>query len=110
MATEEQVQEHVAGAHERPHPGPAAYVKVAAVLAVVTLIEVGAYYVTQIPDGILAASLLVMMVIKFALVGLWFMHLRFDSPLFRRFFVGGIILALGIYTVVLVTFGLLIGG
>jgi caa(3)-type oxidase subunit IV len=108
MATEEHVQEHE-GVHERPHPGPGEYVKIAVILAIVTAIEVGAYYVTQIPDGILAAALLVMMVVKFALVGLWFMHLRFDSPLFRRLFVGGIILALTIYTVVLVSFGLLIG-
>lgn len=106
MATDEQT--HIS-THERAHPGPGEYVRVAIVLAIVTLIEVGAYYVTQIPDSILAASLLVMMVIKFALVGLWFMHLRFDSPLFRRLFVGGIVLALAIYTVVLVSFGLLVG-
>lgn len=114
MATEEQVhsaegEQVAAGGHDRPHPGPGEYVKVAVVLAIVTLIEVGAYYVTGIPDPVLSASLLVMMVIKFALVGLWFMHLRFDSPLFRRLFVGGILLAMAIYTVVLVSFGLLVG-
>ena len=108
MTTEEQVS-HAEATHEQPHPGPASYIKVALVLAIVTLIEVGAYYVTQIPDGVLSASLLVMMAIKFALVGLWFMHLRFDSPLFRRLFVGGIVLAIAIHTVVLVSFGLLVG-
>ncbi|MGH2758668.1 MAG: hypothetical protein ACRDKJ_03785, partial [Actinomycetota bacterium] len=61
------------------------------------------------PDSVLSAALLVMMVIKFAFVGLWFMHLRFDSPIFRRLFVGGIILAMAIYTVVLLSFGLLLG-
>jgi caa(3)-type oxidase subunit IV len=108
MTTEEQV--HAGTTHERPHPGPGEYVKIAAILAVVTAIEVGAYYVTGLSDAILSAALLVMMVIKFALVGLWFMHLRFDSPMFRRLFVGGIILALVIYTIVLVTLGLLVGG
>lgn len=98
---------HGEGEH---HPTPAAYVKVAAVLAVVTAIEVAFYYITGIPDGLLSASLLIMMVIKFALVGLWFMHLRFDSVMFRRFFVTGIVLALAIYTIVLLTFGLLLGG
>jgi cytochrome c oxidase subunit 4 len=109
MATEEHVSEHVA-THERAHPGPGEYIKIAVILAIVTIIEVGAYYVTQIPDGVLAASLLVMMVVKFCLVALWFMHLRFDSRLFRRLFVGGLILALAIYTIVLLTFGLLVGG
>ena len=108
MTTEDQV--HTEITHERPHPGPGEYVKVAIILAIVTAIEVAAYYVTGLPDSVLAAALLVMMVIKFAFVGLWFMHLRFDSPLFRRLFVGGIILALLIYTVVLVSLGLLVGG
>jgi cytochrome c oxidase subunit 4 len=91
------------------HPAPAEYVKIAAILAVVTLIEVGAYYVTGIPDGLLSASLLIMMIIKFAMVGLWFMHLRFDSRLFRRLFITGIVLALAVYTVAMVSLGLLVG-
>jgi cytochrome c oxidase subunit 4 len=108
MATEEQV--HAAVAHEHAHPGPAEYVKVAVVLAIVTAIEVGAYYITALPRPVFSAMLLVMMALKFSLVVLWFMHLRFDSPIFRRFFVGGLILALAIYTIVLLTFGLLVGG
>ena len=95
-------------AHERHHPGPAEYVKVAVVLAIVTAIEIGAYYVTGVPDSIISAALLVMMAIKFSLVVLWFMHLRFDSPLYRRLFVAGIVLALAIYTIVLLLFGLLL--
>lgn len=108
MTTEAHTESHAApGEHE--HPGPGQYVKVALFLAVVTAVEVGAYYVTGIPDGILSASLLVMMVVKFAFVGLWFMHLRFDSRLFRRLFIVGIFLALAVYTVILVSFGLLLG-
>jgi len=42
--------------------------------------------------------------LKFVLVAFWFMHLRFDTPLFRRlFFTGGILAAL-IYGVVGATF------
>ncbi len=95
--------------HERPHPGPGEYIKIAAILAVVTAIEVAAYYVTGLSDTVLSVALLTMMVIKFALVGLWFMHLRFDSKIFRRLFVGGIMLAMAIYTIVLVSLGLLVG-
>jgi cytochrome c oxidase subunit 4 len=103
-------EEHTATAmHERGHPGPGEYVKIAAILAVITIIEVGAYYVTGLSEGVLSAALLVMMVIKFALVALWFMHLRFDSILFRRLFITGIILALLVYTVAMVTLGLLVG-
>ena len=85
------------------HPGPREYVKVAVVLAVVTLAEVGLYYM-DLPDGLLIGLLLFFSLIKFALVALWFMHLRFDSRVFRRFFVTGIILALIIFGIVLWTF------
>lgn len=101
--------EVAAETHERPHPGPGEYIKIAAILAVVTAIEVAAYYVTGLSDTVLSVALLTMMVIKFALVGLWFMHLRFDSKIFRRLFVGGIMLAMAIYTIVLVSLGLLVG-
>lgn len=107
MATDERVEEHRA-AHEHAHPGPAEYIKVALALGVVTLIEVGAYYVTSIPDVVLVVSLMVMMLVKFALVALWFMHLRFDSPIFRHLFITGIVLAIAIYAVVLLSFGLLL--
>lgn len=84
------------------HPGPREYVKVAIVLAVVTLAEVGLYYLS-LAEGLLIGLLLFFSVIKFALVALWFMHLRFDSRVFRRVFVSGIILALSVYTIVLIT-------
>jgi cytochrome c oxidase subunit 4 len=105
--TEHTEEHHAPGEHA--HPGPGEYVKVAIILAIVTAIEVGAYYVTGLSDRVLSVALLVMMVVKFAMVGLWFMHLRFDSRLFRRLFVTGIVLALAIYTVVLVSLGLLVG-
>ena len=95
MATEHAV-EHAAGEHA--HPGPAEYVRVAIVLAIITAVEVAAYYVTSLPQSAFVALLFVMMIIKFATVVLWFMHLRFDSRLFRRLFVTGIVLAILVYT------------
>jgi cytochrome c oxidase subunit 4 len=95
VATEQAV-EHAPGEHA--HPGPAEYVRIAVILATITAIEVGAYYVSSLPRSVFSVLLLVMMVIKFALVVLWFMHLRFDSRLFRRLFVTGIILAILVYT------------
>ena len=40
---------------------------------------------------------------KFVIVVAFFMHLRFDRPLFRRFFVTGAIGAVVLYTIVLST-------
>jgi cytochrome c oxidase subunit IV len=110
MTTEGHVSEeqHAESAtHERPHPGPGEYIKIAVILAIVTAIEVGAYYVKGLSDRTLSLSLLVMMAVKFALVGLWFMHLRFDNRLFRRLFMTGIVLAIAVYTVAMVSLGLL---
>jgi hypothetical protein len=42
-------------------------------------------------------------VIKFTLVASWYMHLRTDKPIFRRFFVLGIVAAITLYIVVLST-------
>ena len=88
-------------AHE--HPSDLQYVNIALFLAAVTLAEVGVYYVEAL-EGLLVYILVVMAVVKFAVVVMFFMHLRFDSRLFRRFFVTGIILALFCYVIVLSTF------
>ena len=82
------------------HPQPKQYVGVALILGVATAIEVGIYYVTSLED-FLVPMLLALALVKFLLVALWFMHLRFDSRLFRRLFVTGIILALTIFGIVL---------
>ena len=39
---------------------------------------------------LLVATLFPMMIAKFAIVCGWFMHLRYDNPLFRRIFVFGL--------------------
>jgi cytochrome c oxidase subunit 4 len=85
------------------HPTPRAYVKVAIVLAVVTALEVAIYYVTALED-LLVPMLIAFAFIKFFLVATWFMHLRFDSHLFRRLFVAGLVLALVVFTLVLWNF------
>lgn len=96
------------GAAEHGHPGPLKYVGIALILAFVTAIEVGLYYI-EMPDGVLVALLLGLAFVKFVMVAAYFMHLKFDSRLLRRFFVTGIVLALAVYTVALVTLGVLLG-
>jgi cytochrome c oxidase subunit 4 len=85
------------------HPGPGRYVMVAIILAIVTLAEVAIYYISSLKD-ILVPLLVVFSFFKFVLVALYFMHLKFDSRIFRRLFVTGIILAFFVFTVVLGTF------
>jgi cytochrome c oxidase subunit 4 len=85
------------------HPGPREYVKIAAVLSVLTGIEVGLYY-TSLPHPLYVALLAFAAFMKFSLVVLFFMHLRFDSPIFRRLFVTGLALAMTVYVIVLLTF------
>jgi cytochrome c oxidase subunit IV len=101
------VTEHPTRPDERAHPGPRQYVIVAAILSVITAVEVVLFYL-DMPSGVLVAALLVLSLAKFVLVVLWFMHLRFDSVLFRRLFLVGILLALSVYTIVLLSFGLLV--
>jgi cytochrome c oxidase subunit 4 len=88
------------------HPGPRQYVMVAIWLAIATAIEVAWYYL-DIPHALFVTLLLILAFAKFSLVVLWFMHLRFDSPIFRRLFVTGLLLAITVYVIVLVIFGAL---
>ena len=85
------------------HPSPRKYVWVAIILAIVTAIEVAIYYIDSIASNhaLLITSLLFFAVIKFVMVGGYFMHLKFDSPIFRRFFVTGLVLAMVVFGIVL---------
>lgn len=88
---------------EKAHPSDGEYIKIALILAAITAAEVASYYF-NFSSGVLLALLLPMMVLKFALVALFFMHLRFDSKVFTGAFVFGIILASGVYISALATF------
>ena len=89
------------------HPTDALYVKVALILAVVTGIEVGLYY-TKFSQVVTNVALLVLAAIKFAMVAAYFMHLKFDSRLLRRFFAGGFVLAASVYVAYLLTLGVFV--
>ena len=86
------------------HPAPFQYVMIAVVLVVITALEVGLYYLEgDMPDGLLIALLLTFAAMKFFLVASWYMHLRTDRLVYRRFFVIGILAAIVIYGVVLLS-------
>jgi cytochrome c oxidase subunit IV len=77
---------------EHSHPGPLRYVQIAVILCVITGIEVAVYYVPAL-TGALIPILLALSAVKFSIVVMWYMHLRFDAPIFSAIFVGGLLLA-----------------
>jgi len=93
--------------HHDHHPTPAQYWKIAALLAVLTAIEVSLFYIDQALDLQIfnAIALIGLSTLKFVIVVGWFMHLRFERPMLTRFFTAGFVLALGLYLVVLSAMG-----
>jgi cytochrome c oxidase subunit IV len=85
------------------HPGPAQYVKIAVILAVLTGLEVAIAYIDAL-SGVLVPLLGALAIAKFAMVVGYFMHLKFDSKLFRYLFVTGLGFALTVFFIVLVIF------
>lgn len=85
------------------HPEPRKYVFIAVVLAIVTAVEVGLYYI-DLPGGFLVGFLLFFALVKFILVAQWFMHLKFDNRMFKMLFVTGLITAIVVFSVVLIIF------
>jgi cytochrome c oxidase subunit 4 len=83
------------------HPTDGQYVKIALILAAITALEVGTYFWEDSSTGALVAILFPMMIAKFAIVTGYFMHLKYDNPIFKRVFVFGLVLAMIVYTVVL---------
>ncbi len=78
------------------------YIVIAVILAVITAAEVAASYVDLGPAFI--PLLLGMMVLKFFIVASFFMHLKFDNPIFTWLFYTGLVLAVLVYAAALTTF------
>ena len=87
---------------EHEHPPDRVYVFIALILAALTGIEIALYYVevgaAEVP------ALLILMVVKFVIVAMFFMHLKFDGKVATRMFAIGIFLALAVYIGTLATF------
>ena len=91
------------------HPRPGQYVKIAVILAILTAIEVAVAYMDALSD-VLIPVLGALAIAKFAMVVGYFMHLKFDSKLFRYLFVTGLGFALVLFSIVLVIFFAAEGG
>ncbi len=110
------IADPVGQGHGAVHHGPtdAHYVRIAIALAVITAIEVAWSYLPW-GDGtaiviLEVGGLLLMMAVKFVVVASNFMHLKFDDKILSRVFYAGLLLAIGVYVAVLVTFELFNGG
>ncbi|MQC17213.1 MAG: hypothetical protein DWG82_03125 [Chloroflexi bacterium] len=97
--------QQAAGNHEEHPPTTIRqYILIGLVLALITVSEL---YLTEGMDlawGTLAALLIFLSAVKFAIVVALFMHLRFDHPLFTRLFVFGLVLAGSIMIALLALF------
>ena len=80
------------------HPDSSQYIVIGIILAVLTAIEVAISF-SSVPSGVAIPSLIVLTILKFLLVVLWFMHLRFDSGWFRRLFLFGLGVAIAVYVI-----------
>jgi caa(3)-type oxidase subunit IV len=103
-------------AGEHAHPTAGTYIKIAIVLFVLTALEVGAYEVARrgTPAGlaaIVAPTIIPILVIlsaaKFALVAMFYMHLKQDGPLLSGIFVFPIILAVGLALALIALFAVI---
>ena len=83
------------------HPTWKFYVLIGLVLTIITAVEVAIFYIPQMAV-VLVPTLIVLSVGKFAIVVMFYMHLKFDSAVFSRVFFAPLFLA------VLVVVGLLI--
>ena len=76
------------------HPTGATYLKVAVILALITVVEVWAYYIPAlVASPLFNPSLIFMSAVKFAIVVMFYMHLKYDHKLFRVLFTGPLIIS-----------------
>src|SRR5438093_458129 len=85
------------------HATTGTYLRVAAILVMVTLIEVGVFYVPAF-HAVLVPVLLVLSATKFALVVMFYMHLKADSKFFTFLFGVPLLLAVGVMVALLFLF------
>lgn len=88
------------------HPTWKQYKWVALILTVITVVEVWAYYIPSfVASPVFVPALLIMSAVKFAIVVMFYMHLKYDHKLFRALFIGPLIIAAGTLLALMFLFG-----
>jgi cytochrome c oxidase subunit 4 len=96
--------EHAAPHVPKSHASKSTYWLIAVILGILTMLEVAVFYVPLL-HSVIVPILLVLSAAKFALVAMFFMHLKFDKPILTTLFTGGIIVATGIILAMMLLFG-----
>lgn len=91
---------------EHPHPTAGTYIRVAVILTVLTVVEIGVFYVPAF-HPVLAPVLLSLSAVKFAIVVMFYMHLKMDSKFFTFLFGGPLLLAGAVMLGLMFLFGVL---
>jgi cytochrome c oxidase subunit 4 len=89
------MKEHDVSTEHPAHATTGTYLRVAAALVMITLLEVGVFYVPTF-QAALVPVLLFLSAVKFTLVVMFYMHLKFDSRFFAFVFGGPLLLALAV--------------
>jgi len=97
-------QGHPPGQPEHAHPGAKEYLAIAVVLTVITAVEVAIFYIPQM-HPVLVPSLLTLSALKFTMVAMFYMHLKFDHRLFSWLFVVPMALAAFVILALMKLFG-----
>ena len=97
-------EQHAAAPTEHAHPGAKEYLGIAVILTVITAVEVAVFYIPSMKVA-LVPTLLVLSALKFALVAMFYMHLKFDARLFSWLFVTPMIVMATIVIMLLRLFG-----
>lgn len=88
------------------HPTWKQYKWVAIVLTLITVVEVWVYYTPFSKSTLFVPALLIIMsAVKFAIVVLFYMHLKYDHRLFKALFTGPLIIAISTLLALLLVFG-----
>jgi cytochrome c oxidase subunit 4 len=72
--------------HQHAHPTAKKYLGIAIILTFITVIEVAVFYIPSM-HHLLPPVLLTLSALKFALVAMFYMHLKFDHRLYSWVFV-----------------------
>lgn len=97
--------EHGASGHAHG-PTTGTYLLVAAVLTIITAVEVWIFYIPAIAQSAaFVPTLLILSAVKFFTVIGFYMHLKYDHKLFRRLFGGPFLIAIGTIVAFLFLFG-----
>lgn len=86
---------HESAHAEHYHPTWKEYKWVALILTLITVAEVWAYYIPElVASRVFVPGLLIMSAVKFVMVVMYYMHLKYDHKLFRALFAGPLVVAI----------------